>query len=142
MSVARFKVEFYDKTAEKEYLSLDGSVRAMVDKGIARLALRADEIGKPLSGLLAGCRELKFRTDGIRVIYRIRDGHVEVVQIIAIGTRDKDRVLIWQPDAWIAMVDCLKMNLICSHGRNARIERLDLASGRAANENVECDEMP
>lgn len=48
MNVARFKVEFYDKTAEKEYLSLDGSVRAMVDKGIARLALRADEIGKPL----------------------------------------------------------------------------------------------
>ena len=38
MSVARFKVEFYDKIAEKEYLSLDGSVRAMVDKGIARLA--------------------------------------------------------------------------------------------------------
>ena len=89
MSVARFKVEFYDKTAEKEYLSLDGSVRAMVDKGIA---LRADEIGKPLSGLLAGCRELKFRTDGIRVIYRIRDGHVEVVQIIAIGARGKGKV--------------------------------------------------
>ena len=91
MNVARFKVEFYDKTAEKEYLSLDGSVRAM-DKGIARLALRADEIGKPLSGLLAGCRELKFRTGGIRVIYRIRDGHVEVVQIIAIGARDKGKV--------------------------------------------------
>lgn len=65
MNVARFKVEFYDKTAKKEYLPLDGSVRAMVDKGIARLALRVDEIGKPLSGLLAGCRELKFRTDGI-----------------------------------------------------------------------------
>ena len=74
MSVARFKVEFYDKTAEKEYLSLDGSVRAMVNKGIA------------------GCRELKFRIDGIRVIYRIRDGHVEVVQIIAIGARDKGKV--------------------------------------------------
>ena len=87
MNVARFKVEFYDKTAEKEYLSLDGSVRAMVDKGIARL-----EIGKPLSGLLAGCRELKFRTDGIRVIYRIRDGRVEVVQIIAIAARDKGKV--------------------------------------------------
>lgn len=86
MNVARFKVEFYDKTAEKEYLSLDGSVRAMVDKGIARLALRANEIGKPLSGLLAGCRELKFRTDGIR------DGRVEVVQIIAIAARDKGKV--------------------------------------------------
>ena len=92
MSVARFKVEFYDKTAEKEYLSLDGSVRAMVNKGIARLVLRADEIGKPLSGLLAGCRELRFRTDGIRVMYRIRYGYVEVVQIISIGARDKDKV--------------------------------------------------
>ena len=92
MSTAKFKVEFYDKTAVIVYLSLDGSVRAMVDKGIARLALRADEIGKPLAGLLAGCRELKFRTDGIRVVYRIRDGHVEVVQIIAIGARDKGRV--------------------------------------------------
>lgn len=123
MSVARFKVEFYDKTAEKEYLSLDGSVRAMVDKGIARLTLRADEIGKPLSGLLAGCRELKFRTDGIRVIYRIRDGHVEVVQIIAIG-------------------DCLEnVNLGCMveiPGLNARIQP---AEGRH-DENVKSNDMP
>ena len=122
MSVARFKVEFYDKTAEKEYLSLDGSVRAMVDKGIARLALRADEIGKPLSGLLAGCRELKFRTDGIRVIYRIHDGHVEVVQIIAISAR----ISTWHLDAWTAMIDCLKnINLGCMvemPGLNARIQ--------------------
>ena len=92
MSAARFEVEFYDRAAEKDYLSLDGSMRAMVDKGIARLALRADEIGKPLSGLLAGCRELKFRADGIQVIYRIRNGRVEVVQIVAIGARDKGRV--------------------------------------------------
>lgn len=92
MSAARFDVEFYNKDAEKEYLSLDGSVKAMVDKGIARLALRADEIGKPLGGLLAGCRELKFRADGIRVVYRIRGGRVEVVQIVAIGPRDKGRV--------------------------------------------------
>lgn len=92
MSAARFEVEFYDRDAEKEYLSLDGSVKAMVDKGIARLALRADEIGKPLGGLLTGCRELKFRADGIRVIYRIHGGHVEVVQVVAIGPRDKGRV--------------------------------------------------
>ncbi len=63
----------------------------MVDKGIARLALRADEIGKPLSGPLSGCRELKFRADGIRVIYRIRNGEIEIVQIVAIGLRDKGK---------------------------------------------------
>ncbi len=92
MSAARFEVEFFSAAAENDYRSLDGSVRAMVDKGIARLALRADEIGKPLSGLLAGCRELKFRADGIRVIYRIHNGRVELVQIIAIGARDKGKV--------------------------------------------------
>lgn len=92
MSAVRFEVEFYDKAVEKEYLALDGSVRVMVDKGIARLALRADEIGKPLLGRLTGCRELIFRVDGIRVIYRICGSRIEVVQIIAIGARDKGRV--------------------------------------------------
>lgn len=92
MSAARFEVEFYCAASKRDYDSLDGSVRTMVDKGIARLALRADEIGKPLSGMLSGCRELKFRSDGIRVIYRIRNGHVELVQIIAISSRDKGKV--------------------------------------------------
>lgn len=92
MSAARYEVEFLDEGAKRDYLSLDGSIRAMVDKGIARLALRADQIGKPLSGALAGCRELKFRADGIRIVYRIRGVCVEVVQIIAIGARDKGRV--------------------------------------------------
>lgn len=64
----------------------------MVDRGLLRLAQRADEIGKALSGALAGCKELRFRVDGIRVMYRIVDGRVEVVQILAIGSRDKGRV--------------------------------------------------
>ena len=89
MTAAQFAVEFLCRAAERDYLSLDGSVRAMVDKGIARLALRADEVGKPLSGPLAGCRELKFRSGGIRLIYRIAGGRVQVVQIVAIGARDK-----------------------------------------------------
>lgn len=92
MTAARFSVEFLCEAARDDYLSLDGSVRAMVDKGIARLALRADEIGKPLSGPLAGCKELKFRSDGIRVVFRIVGDRVEVVQIVAIGHRDKGKV--------------------------------------------------
>lgn len=92
MTTARFKVDFLDEAAKKEYLDLDGSVRPIVNKGIARLALRADEIGKPLSGPLSGCKELKFRASGIRVIFRIINGNVEIVQIIAIGRRDKGSV--------------------------------------------------
>ncbi|MDO4290112.1 MAG: type II toxin-antitoxin system RelE/ParE family toxin [Eggerthellaceae bacterium] len=87
MTGARFELAFIDRAAQKEYLSLDGSVRKLVDKGLARLAARGDEIGKPLSGDLAGCRELKFRAEGLRVIYRIANGAVEVVEIIAIGHR-------------------------------------------------------
>ena len=75
----------------KEYEALDGSVRSMLNKGLARLRIRPAEIGKTLSGALAGCRELKFRADGLRVIYRIRDGQVQIVDILAIGARDHDR---------------------------------------------------
>ena len=92
MTAARFKVEFINNDAKKDYLSLDCSILHLVDKGIARLALRADEIGKPLSGALAGCKELKFRNDGIRIIFRIVNGKIEIVQVIAIGQRDKGKV--------------------------------------------------
>ncbi len=89
MTGTRFEVEFYNQAACKDYLSLDGSKRKMVQKGIARLAMRADEIGKPLTGTLLGCKELKFRSDGIRVVFRIDEGVVSIVQIIAIAQRDK-----------------------------------------------------
>ena len=92
MSVERFKIGFICSAVRREYDSLDGSVRAVVDKGMLRLALRADEIGKPLSGALTGCRELKFRSDGIRLIYRICGERIELVEIIAIGKRDKGEV--------------------------------------------------
>lgn len=106
MSAARFEVRFLCPAVEKEYRSLDGSTRVMVDKGLLRLEQRADVIGKTLSGTLAGCKELKFRADGIRVIYRIVNGHVEVVQVIAIGPRDKDRVFEIAARR-IAETDCL-----------------------------------
>lgn len=81
----------FSRGARKEYEALDGSVRSMLNKGLARLRVRPAEIGKALSGALAGCRELKFRADGLRVIYRIRDGQVQIVDILAIGARDHDR---------------------------------------------------
>ena len=92
MTPVRFRVEFIDGGAAREYLALDGSIRPMIDKGIARLALRADEIGKPLKGQLSGCRELKFRADGTRIVFRIIGKSVQIVQIVAIGRRDKGSV--------------------------------------------------
>lgn len=54
--------------------------------------MRADEVVKPLHGELAGCRELKYREAGIRVVYRIVGEKVEIVEVVAIGARDKGRV--------------------------------------------------
>lgn len=82
----------FTRGAQKEYAALDGSVRNMVDKGLARLRVRPHEVGKQLSGALASCRELKFRADGLRIIYRIREGRVQIVDILAIGQRDSSRV--------------------------------------------------
>ena len=73
----------FTRGAQSEYAALDG---------LARLRVRPDEIGKQLSGPLASCRELKFRADGLRVIYRIRNGQVCIVDILAIGQRDRGKV--------------------------------------------------
>ncbi len=70
--IERFDIHF-DVDAEKEYLSLDNSIINMVNAAIDELMYRADEAGKPLSNFsntkLVGCREIKLRSAGIRIIY-------------------------------------------------------------------------
>lgn len=84
----RFTIAFINEAAAKEYLVLRNPTKEFVDKGLRRLQERADAIGKPLAGNLKGCRELKFRADGIRIVYRIKDGKVQIVEIIAIAKRE------------------------------------------------------
>lgn len=83
----RFTVRFYNEDAMKEYRKLDGSTRKLVNVGLKKLEARADEIGKPLAGPLQGCKELKYRKDGIRVVFRIAGDVIEIVDVIAIGNR-------------------------------------------------------
>lgn len=89
----RFAIEFLPGAA-KDYGKLDNSQRLIVNAGLDRLRHRADEVGKPLRGGLAPCRELKFRSDNLRLVYRIRNGVVEVVEGVAIGPRDGGRVFL------------------------------------------------
>ncbi len=71
----------------------------IVDKSLERLEERADEIGKPLhntqNSRLAGCKEIKLRDAGVRIIFRVTDTVVEVlrvVYILAIEHRSDDYV--------------------------------------------------
>ena len=89
MTRPRFDVNFYNDAARKEYLKLDGSIKPLVELGYRKLMERADEIGKHLGGKLAGCKELKYRKHGIRIIFRIvENGCVEIVDIIVTGKRE------------------------------------------------------
>ncbi|MFZ3100953.1 MAG: hypothetical protein WA131_08270 [Desulfitobacteriaceae bacterium] len=89
----------FDPDASEEYSKLDKSVLPVVNKAIDELEYRADEIGKPLgnknSTKLAGCKEIKLRELGIRIVFRITCEKVEVLRIVyvlAIDARSKDYV--------------------------------------------------
>ena len=87
------------KAAEKEYAKLDHSVTVIVDKALEELETRADEVGKPLgkkrNGNLTGCKEIKLRDVGIRIVFTISREHVYILQVVfvlAIDDRDDDYV--------------------------------------------------
>ena len=84
-----FTVVFYNDAAAKEYRKLDGSTKRLVNVALLKLQTRADEIGTPLSGPLAGCKKIKWRNVGLRMIFRIVGE--TTVEIIAICQRDKER---------------------------------------------------
>lgn len=85
MREERFDVRL-DPDARKEYEQLDGAVLDIVNDAIDELMYRADEIGKNLSIFqntkLAGCKEIKLRDAGIRIVYRITNEVVDVLQIV------------------------------------------------------------
>lgn len=92
MDDAHFDVRF-DVDAYKEYMKLDNSVAGMVDKALHELEIRADEVGKALtnrqSTKLHGCKEVKLREAGIRIVFRVTNEIVEVLRIVYVLTIEK-----------------------------------------------------
>lgn len=92
MDNLRFDVRF-DQDAYKEYERLDNSVVAFVDKALEELEMRADEIGKVLtnkqSTKLHGCKEIKLRDAGIRIVFRLTNEIVDVLRIVYVLTIEK-----------------------------------------------------
>jgi len=91
----KFEVVFIEE-AKKEYRKLDGSVKKLVNVAIAKMQERADELGEDLTtkhGInLIGCRKIKFRNAGIRIVYRIVGDRAEIAEIITIGKREDNEV--------------------------------------------------
>lgn len=98
MANPRFDVRLH-KAAEKEYAKLDHAVALIVDKALEELEERADEVGKRLGKKrdinLTGCKEIKLRDAGIRIVFTITNEYVHVLQVvivIAIEERADDYV--------------------------------------------------
>lgn len=95
MSDRRFEVRF-DPSALDEYQDLDPSVVVDVDKALEKLETRAEEIGKPLenkySAKFHGCKEIKLRRAGLRIIFRVTNETVDVLRIVDVLTIESPTV--------------------------------------------------
>lgn len=88
----RFEI-IMNSDALKEYNKLDNSIAAIVDKSLEELEIRADEVGIKLSNYqgtnLAGCKEIKLKDAGIRIVFRVTNERVDVLRIVYILTIEK-----------------------------------------------------
>ncbi|MCM3635930.1 type II toxin-antitoxin system RelE family toxin [Paenibacillus camelliae] len=95
--VKKFEVVFIEE-ARIEYKNLDGSIKKLVNVALAKMEERADVLGEELTskhGLkLIGCRKIKFRKAGIRIVYRIVGDKAEIAEIIFVGKREDNEVYI------------------------------------------------
>lgn len=91
----RFEVVFIEE-AQKDYKKLDGSIKKLVNVALAKMEERADELGEDLTSKngvnLIGCRKIKFRKAGIRIVYRIVGDKAEIAEIIIVGKREINEV--------------------------------------------------
>lgn len=91
----KFEVVFIEE-AQKDYKKLDGSIKKLVNVALAKMEERADELGEDLTSKhgvnLIGCRKIKFRKAGIRIVYRIVGEKAEIAEIIIVGKREDNEV--------------------------------------------------
>ena len=89
-----YKIEFIPEALE-DFDKLDSSLKSQVKKKIDKLS-ENPYIGKPLSNKagkdLSGFYKLYFYKKKYRIVYRIIEDRIEVVQIWGIGRRDKGKI--------------------------------------------------
>jgi len=90
----QYKVELHPQ-ARKDFDSLDGSIKKEVIKKIDALA-RNPLIGSLLGNKdgidLSGFYKIYIYKKSYRILYRIIGDYLEIVEIVAIGRRDKEAV--------------------------------------------------
>lgn len=90
-----YKLTFL-KEAEKEWKKLPPPIQQQFKKKLAEILEHPKIVANRLSGM-ADCYKIKLRSVGYRLVYRVYDDRV-VVQVIAVGKRDKSSVYFASKD--------------------------------------------
>jgi mRNA interferase RelE/StbE len=89
-----YKIEFLPD-AEKDFDALDGSIRKEAAKRIDALAenpFLGKPPGKRYGADLTGFYKIYVSKKKYRIVYRLIGKHIEVIEIVGIGKRDKEEV--------------------------------------------------
>lgn len=89
-----YKIEFIPD-AEKDYASLDKSIGKQVAKKIDALS-NNPYLGEPLGNKfgvnLTGFYKIYAAKKKYRIVYRLIGEHIEVIEVVGIGKRDKEEI--------------------------------------------------
>lgn len=88
------KIEFIPE-AEKDYANLDKSIKSQVSKKIDALSENpylGDPLGNKFGIDLKGFYKLYVAKKKYRIVYRLIGEHIEVIEIVGIGKRDKEEI--------------------------------------------------
>jgi mRNA interferase RelE/StbE len=91
VATPKYRLE-WTELSKKDYDALDGSEKVVVDKGLARIRMFGMAAGAPLRGELSKYRKIKHRRMGLRIIFRESETGIEIIEIVAIGRREKSEV--------------------------------------------------
>lgn len=74
-----------------EWRSLDGSVKANLEKLLGKRLDNPHVPGDEWHGPLAGCYKIQLRRQGVRLVHSVEDGHLRVT-VIAVDKREDGAV--------------------------------------------------
>lgn len=98
MCEKRFDIRL-DPAAQEEYKQFKNPTLEIINKAIDKLESRADEVGKELSNYtntkLAGCKEIKLRDAGVRIVFKITNEIVDILRVVYIYLQLKNEAETW-----------------------------------------------
>lgn len=89
-----YPIEFIIEASE-DYKNLDGSIRKKVDKKLDDLSnnpFLGEHLGNKFNIDLTGFYKIYVDNKKIRIVYRLIDEEIEIIEIWGIGKRDKEEI--------------------------------------------------